>query len=92
MVKADELVKKQKERDLLRLKTYKKVYKQAEAKIKMASSINLYEVVYEVPKFLLGSPLYNETECKEYIIKKLKSNGFKTKTKLRLIHISWQED
>lgn len=92
MVKADELVKQQKERNKLKDKIYNKVYKQIEKKIQMASNLNLYSCSYEIPTFLLGAPIYCNASCKKYLVKKLTKNGFKISEEIfnssKLI-ISW---
>ena len=77
MVKADELVKEQQERDKEKTKLFKKVYKLAEKKIINCSKINLYQCIFEIPHFVLNVPLYSIDNCKNYIIERLKTNGFK---------------
>ena len=92
MVKAEDLVKEQQNRDKIRKQIYKKVYKNIETKIVQSSKINLYNCWYQVPEFMINYPLYNINECTEYIIKKLKKNGF-TYNLLQnnIILISWSK-
>lgn len=46
--------------------------------------------VYEVPEFLIGSPLYELNECINYLIKKLTENGFYVRYFFpRVLYISW---
>lgn len=92
MVKAEDLVKEQQDRDKIRKQIYKKVYKNIETKIVQSSKINLYNCWYQVPEFMINYPLYNINECAEYIIKKLKKNGF-TYNLLQnnIILISWSK-
>jgi hypothetical protein len=77
MVKAEDLVKEQNEREKLRNKNYKKIYKIAEKRIIEASKIDLNQCYFEVPHFLINVPLYSQDKCTKYIINKLKTNGFK---------------
>ena len=77
MVKASELIKKQKERDELKKKTYDKIYNIIEKKICIASDTNCYHTWYQIPEFLVGLPVYSYKDCNDYIQNKLKSNGFK---------------
>lgn len=76
MVKAQDLINSQKEREKIKFKTFAKIYNTVEKKISLASSSNFYYVWYEIPEFIIGFPLYNLDECKKYIIKELKDNGF----------------
>ena len=76
MVKAQDLINTQKEREKIKFKTFAKIYSNVEKKISLASSSNFYYVWYEIPEFIIGFPLYNLDECKKYIIKELKDNGF----------------
>jgi hypothetical protein len=77
MVKAEDLRKDQNERNDKKKKTFKKIYKKIEQKISVANSINDYYILYEVPEFILGIPLYSLNEAVVYIKHKLKKNGFK---------------
>ena len=90
MVTADELVQEQYERNLKRRKYFKKIYKLVERRIVDSSKINLYQCYYDIPHFILNVPLYSIDECREYIIDKLKKNGFKVSivSNNRII-ISW---
>ena len=90
MVKASELVKAQKERDKLKDNIYKKIYKRIEHKITLASASNLYECWYEIPEFILNIPLYDMEDCKQYIMRKLYNNEFKTGCLHNNIWISWK--
>jgi hypothetical protein len=78
MVKASDLVKEQQEKNNIKKKNYHKVYKRIEKKILQASSVNEYKCWYEIPEFILGIPLYSFDDCKNYVINKLKNDGFKT--------------
>ena len=77
MVKASDLIKEQNERNDKKKSTFKKIYKKIEQKIYVANSINDYYILYEVPEFILGIPLYSINEAITYIKHKLKKNGFK---------------
>lgn len=79
MVKAEDLIKEQEEKNEIRKKCYKKVYKRIETKIVQVNSVNESQCWYEIPEFILGIPLYSFEDCKKYIIEKLKKNGFKSK-------------
>ena len=76
MVKAQELIDAQKNRNLGNYKTFANIFKTVEKKIKIASINNLYYVWYEIPEFIIGLPIFDIYECKKYIIVNMKANGF----------------
>ena len=78
MIKASELIKKQKEKEHNKKKTYDKIYLLAERKICTASDTNNYHTWFQIPEFLVGLPIYSHPECRKYIEEKLNHNGFKT--------------
>ena len=90
MVKAEDLVREQQEREHKRKKYFKKVYKLVEKRIVDSSKINLYQCYYDIPHFIINVPIYSIKECREYIVSKLKSNGFRVDiTSETTIIISW---
>tara|TARA_A100000164_G_C21259919_1_gene475258 strand:- start:194 stop:472 length:279 start_codon:yes stop_codon:yes gene_type:complete len=90
MVKASELVKEQKEREKIKKKIYKKIYKKVEKKIVQSSGVNLYKCWFQIPEFMINFPLYNVNDCNQYIMNKLKQNGFETELLAKnIIFISW---
>lgn len=78
MVKAEELIKQQKEREDRKYITFDKIYTHVEKKICLASSGNYYYTWFQIPEILIGLPTYSHIECRNFIINKLVSNGFKT--------------
>ncbi len=90
MVKADELIKQQKEREERKKDTFDKIYVHIEKKIITASAGDYYYTWYQIPEFLVGLPMYSVDECQKYIQKKLQTNGFETEFfEPNLIHIKW---
>lgn len=57
-------------------KTFEQVLDRVHSKIKLAAKNDHYACFYPVPEFIIGIPLYNITECIEYLISALKDNGF----------------
>ena len=91
MVKAQDLINEQKERDRNKEKIYKQIYKKVETKILQASNMNLYECWYQLPEFIFNIPLYNLDSCKHYLNKKLLNDGFTIYfTDINIICISWK--
>lgn len=90
MVKANDLIKEQKDRENRKLKTFDKIYVLVEKKIKTASSGDYYYTWYQVPEFLVGLPMYSFTECIKYIEDRLKKDGFDTEFyKPNILLIKW---
>jgi hypothetical protein len=93
MVKAQELIKQQQEREERRKITFDKIYKLIENKIILASAGNYYYTWYQIPEFLVGLPMYSLTECQTYIQHKLKNNGFDTEFyNPNILLIKWQKN
>lgn len=89
MVKAQDLINVQKDRDKIKYKTFAKIYNKIEKKITLASSSNLYYIWYQIPEFIIGCPLFNLSECKKNIINQLKENGFDIEEYDNLLLIKW---
>lgn len=93
MVKADELIKQQKEREDRKKITFNKIYSLVEKKIVLASAGDFYYTWVQIPEFLVGLPIYSLEECQKYIRKKLKKNGFKTEFySPNILFIQWFKD
>jgi len=83
---------------------YDKLLYKIQQKIFKASSLETFSILYEIPKFIIGCPIYSLTDCSEYIVQNLETNGFKAKlfnkNELKLlgikkpnsaiIYISWE--
>ena len=90
MIKASELIKQQKDRDLLKHKTYEKIYAIIEKKISLASLGNNYYTWYEIPQTLIGVSSYSIGDCEKYIGRKLKDNGFNAEFyDPNILYINW---
>ena len=71
-------------------RTFEQVLEKAHSKIKLAAKHDHYACFYQVPEFILGIPLYNITECIEYVVSALKDNGFLIKFIYpNTIYVSW---
>ena len=58
------------------MKCFNKILEFINNKIILVAKTDTTTTWYEIPLFLLGYPTYEIPECSEYIIKKLKKNGF----------------
>ena len=75
-IKAQDLMKEQKNREKQKIIIFDKIYNLIEKKIKTASDSDFYHIIYELPIFMIGSSLYSYQNCKDYIGNKLRENGF----------------
>ena len=90
MVKAEDLIKRQEDKENKKYVTFIKIYNNIEKKIIKASERNLYYTYYQIPQILIGYPTYSIKDCYSYIDDKLIKNGFKTQEYLNnTILISW---
>jgi len=74
-------------------KYYNVVLEKCYNKIRQAVKLNKWSISYEVPKFIVGLPIYRINYCCAYIMIQLKKNGFVifiNPKQPNLIHISWQ--
>ena len=76
MVKANDLIKQQKEREDKKYVTFEKIFKHVEKKICTASTMGCYFIWFIVPDMLIGMSSYSREDCQQYIINKLCKNGF----------------
>ena len=82
----DEINNKKKKRT----KSFDKVLEICHQKIINASKKELIKVFFDVPDFVIGLPVYNLTDCIQYIIKSLEENGFIIQYYFpKLLYISW---
>ena len=68
-------------RKLKRLELYNSILEKVHHRIKFNADLEKTFCFYNIPEFIIGTPLYNVEELKNYIITALKKNGFK------LLHI-----
>ena len=92
MVKADTLIKEQKDREERKKQTYDKIYSLVERKIILASKGDYYYTWCQIPDFLVGLPLYSMEECQKYLRHRLKREGFKTEYyEPNILYIEWNK-
>ena len=89
-ITAKDLKKTNEEKNLKRNTIYRKILVKCLLKIQKINNMNHNEIVYEVPGFLYGCPLYKYDDCVIYLENKLQKREFKVK-KLNdiTLHVSW---
>jgi hypothetical protein len=79
------------EKTIKRLEIYDGVLVKCHKRIKYNSSLEKTYCFYQIPEFIIGTPLYKVTEMRTYIINSLKNNGFKIMyVEPNWLFISWE--
>jgi len=76
-ITASDLNKSKDEKNLKRNSIYRKILQKCLLKIQKMNDMNNNKIVYEVPGFLFGSPLYKYEDCIIYLENKLQKRDFK---------------
>ena len=77
MINVEKLKKEAKKREKLKKECYNKILTLINNKIIIVSKTNNTSTWFEIPLFMLGYPTYELKECSDYLIEKIKKNGFK---------------
>ena len=70
---------------LRRLETYDDILKKCHIRIKYYSKFEKTTCFFAIPEFIIGVPLYDVSELKNYMMKSLEKNGFT----LMYLHPNW---
>jgi len=77
-------------KELAKFTIFDSILKKCHNKIKSYSTNHKTECLYEIPGFVLGTPLFNRDELQEYIISSLLKNGFIVNRHPQYyVYISW---
>ncbi len=76
-----ELYEPSNNKKIRKLRQYDNILKKVHHKIRYSADNNRTYCTYNVPSFIIGEPLYDVNELKQYIVSSLTKNGFK------LLHI-----
>lgn len=89
---ANELFEKNKKSSEKVFNTFKEILKKCNTLIKFANQKKQSEILFTVPKVLLGYPSYDYDECLCYLILKLRNNNFFVKYIYPSeLYISWYD-
>jgi hypothetical protein len=78
------------EKRIVKYKTYESILKKCHLRIKRFAENLKLNCTYDIPRFILGTPLYEFKELKKYIIDNLTNSGFTIKQLSEtIIYISW---
>ena len=76
MINIHELGEKKRQRNKIRLKTYKNILLKCHQKIKRVDDKTDSNMFFQIPEYVFGYPRYNILECHQYLKEKLTENGF----------------
>lgn len=80
----------QKEKQEKRLNIYKTITSNCFKKIKLAVENDELYILYRIPEYIPGIPIFNMTECVMFILNELKDKGYSSRyVHPYMIFISW---
>jgi hypothetical protein len=89
----DELYETIDEKNNKRLEKFDGILKQIHARIKYYSRLERTFCFFQIPEFIIGVPLYNVSDLRNYIINSLKRNGFHiVYIDPNWLYISWSKE
>ena len=92
-INLQELYSMQKKKLQNRRKCFDFIIELCHRRIRTVSSYCGQNTFYEIPGFVVGYPLYNLSECIEYVVEALRKNGFLIQIlpppQVSVIYISW---
>ena len=77
-VNIDELYERNQRRDQRQLSVFNKILNRVNKRIQTTSRMKTDDkyIWYDVPAFIFGEPIYDQTDCIAYVVTKLAENGF----------------
>ena len=85
-----QLYESARKKELSKFETFDKILQRCHNKIKLYAENRKTECVYEIPGFIIGVPLFDVNELREYLVSSLNKNGFILKQiPPNYIYISW---
>ena len=72
----DDLYQIKNDKQLRRLEQFDEILRKVHTRIKTTSMNDKMYCFYQIPEFIIGVPLYDVNDLKQYIMNSLKKNGF----------------
>ena len=92
-INLQELYGMQKKKKQNRLLCFDHIIELCHRRIRTVASYSGQNTFYEIPGIVVGYPLYNLTECIEYVVASLRNNGFLVQVlpppHIGVVYISW---
>ena len=87
-----EIHKKQRKKEINKLKLYRKIINKCFAKIRLAVDRDQLFCFFQIPEYIRGYPLFNMTNCLFFILDNLSKKGFSCKYCGKYqIYITWPQ-
>jgi len=64
------------QKNMKRMELYDSILKKCHSRIKYNSGLQKTYCFYPIPEFVIGTPLYDISELRNYVMNSLKTNGF----------------
>jgi hypothetical protein len=85
------LIKKQEKKKSYKDEVFRKILDQAHRRIKYSSDSGEHYSIFTIPLYVVGYPLFNTSECVDFVISQLSLNGFKAVCySEKYIYITWE--
>jgi hypothetical protein len=95
-IQLQELYQLKKKKDNIKKKSYDRIIELIHRRIRNIASHGGENTFYEIPGILIGYPLYNITDCLNYVVEHLRKNCFLIQIlpppSVCVIYISWNPD
>ena len=80
-INIDELYEKKQRRDMKQLSVFNKILNRINKRITTTAQMKRDDkyIWYQVPPYIFGEPIYDQTDCIAYVVTKLAENGFQVK-------------
>ena len=92
-ISLNELYQMKKKKDHVKTLSYDKIIELCHRRIRTIAAHGGLNTFYEIPGLLIGFPLYNIYDCLNYVVDKLRKNGFLIQIlpppHVCVIYISW---
>lgn len=85
------LIRNQEKKKSYKADLFKKILKQAHRRIEYSAKSGEKLAIFQIPNYVIGFPLFNKSECCDYLIRELTLNGFKVNSPNdQYVYISWE--
>jgi len=75
-----------------KLDVYNKILNKIYNKIQLVNKRKKTDLIYEIPNYIFGFPLYNKKTCTVFIISSIRKKGFLVKFNFpNILYISWDD-
>lgn len=81
------------EKNMRKTDCYEKVLEICHRRISIAAEHRQYRIMFEVPEYVVGYPIFDINNCIKFLSKSLKGNGFLVKYYFpKVLYVSWDFD